>query len=209
MRCHNCGGSYQHVKGPLRIDDPYIGPFEVDVPEYLKCDQCGEYLLPGRWAEEVDRARARRLEELLRSQPLQEFITAAETAKLLGISRQALHKNRRIKQGFIYHTRFGRKTVFLKKSVELFKKVGDGRFPLWKPFDYLVSNAVGCPETQEPLLRKSAQSTFENRSIAWYEYASRLSLLVREGFDKLRKEIFAHQCETPLDKEREVYVGQF
>jgi len=42
MRCHKCGGNYKPTKGPLRISDPYVGPFEVDIPEYLKCENCGE-----------------------------------------------------------------------------------------------------------------------------------------------------------------------
>jgi ribosomal protein L32 len=150
MKCHNCGGSYKRFKGPLRIKDPYIGPFEVDIPEYLKCENCGEYLLPGRWAEEIDRARARKLEESLAAMPLREFITASEAARLLGISRQALHKNRRIRNGFIFHTRFGDIIVYLKKSVELFKEMGDGRYPLWKSLGQASNKAEFTAEREVP-----------------------------------------------------------
>jgi len=141
MRCHDCGGSYKRLKGPLRIPDPYVGSFEVDIPEYLKCENCEEYLLPGRWAEEVDRARARKLEELLTTTPLREFVTSSEAARLLGISRQALHKNRRIRNGFIFHTRFGSGIVYLRKSVDLFKETGDGRYTLWKSLGQVSDKA--------------------------------------------------------------------
>lgn len=162
MKCHNCGGNYKRFKGPLRIDDPYVGSFEVNIPEYLKCENCGEYLLPGRWAEEIDRARARKLDELLAAKPLREFITASEAARLLGISRQALHKNRRIKKGFIFYTRFGGGIVYLKKSVELFKETGDGRYPLWKPLEQtFISDSAEYTESAEKLVRKIFVSEHE------------------------------------------------
>jgi len=63
-------------------------------------------------------------------------VTSSEAARILDISRQALHKNRRIKNGFIFHTRFGNGIVYLRKSVELFKETGDGRYPLWKYLDH-------------------------------------------------------------------------
>jgi hypothetical protein len=62
--------------------------------------------------------------------PISAFLSSAETAAVLGISRQALHKHRRISRGFIFQTTFGGSKVYLKESVEHFRKKGDGRFKL-------------------------------------------------------------------------------
>lgn len=73
------------------------------------------------------------MDEILQSKPLSAFLSAVEAASALGISRQALHKHRRIRRGFIFQTQFEGKTVYLKRSVELFKTTGDGRFLLRQP----------------------------------------------------------------------------
>jgi|Deesub1362A_J573_1020465.scaffolds.fasta_scaffold09445_3 hypothetical protein len=199
MRCHNCGGSYKRFKGPLRIQDPYIGSFEVGIPEYLKCENCGEYLLPGRWAEEVDRARARKLEELLAARPLREFITASEAARLLGISRQALHKNRRIRKGVIFHTRFGGGIVYLKKSVELFKETGDGRYPLWKSLGQ-VSDRAEYTEARELPSGEFLQGMFGSKPTVAFVPTNKYS---RSETVRREKEVFAHECKKTRE---EVYV---
>jgi hypothetical protein len=83
-------------------------------------------------AKRIEERRYEILKQWLQSQPLNAFISATETASILGISRQALHKHKRIRRGFIYCTTFGEKKVrlYLKNSVLQFKKTGDGRFPL-------------------------------------------------------------------------------
>jgi len=205
MKCHNCGGSYKSFKGPLYIQDQYIGPFEVDIPEYLKCENCGEYLLPGRWAEEIDRARARKLEELLRDQPLREFVTAPEASRLLGISRQALHKNRRIKKGFVFYTRFGSGILYLKKSLELFKETGDGRYPLWKPLGH-VPVSVEYTEAGKSLSAGFLQNIFSGKLGVGFVHANEYSAGEIGRPDMVREGIFVHECETPETKMEEVYV---
>ncbi len=62
--------------------------------------------------------------------PLEDFTFASKAAKILNISRQALHKHRRIRRGFIYSIVFCGKKLYHKKSILLFKEQGDGRFPL-------------------------------------------------------------------------------
>ena len=70
------------------------------------------------------------MDRLITDKPVDSFVIATEAASMLGISRQAFHKHRRIQRGFIYKTNFGGKTVYLKESVLHFKETGDGRFPL-------------------------------------------------------------------------------
>lgn len=135
MKCGSCGAELVSVAGPLRLSDGFVGPYVADVREHLECAVCGEILIPGEAAAVVDAARLRRLEELLLTRPLGDFVTASQAAEMLGVSRQALHKNRRVRNGFIFHVRFGESVLYLQQSVELFKDLGDGRFPLFAVAD--------------------------------------------------------------------------
>ena len=130
MKCHECGGKYRVINGDLQINDAYVGPLVVEAVSYYKCDRCGQLLFPPETAEASEKRRRERRDELLKEHPLRAFLSAAETAETLGISRQALHKHRRIRRGFIYQTGFGGGIVYLEESVKLFKATGDGRFSL-------------------------------------------------------------------------------
>jgi hypothetical protein len=131
MKCYECGGTYIKKQGDLQTTDRYIGPFTVESISYFKCDSCGNYLFSPEASKQIEHARLQILDKILQALPLSHFAPATEVAQMLNISRQALHKNRRIRQGFIFQTRFGDKMVYLRESVLLFKVSGDGRFPLW------------------------------------------------------------------------------
>lgn len=130
MDCYNCGGTYRETTDFLKIDDDYVGPIRIEGVPYFICDNCGKILYTKEMSQAIEKHRDNRIEELLKSLPLGNFISATETASLLRISRQALNKNRRISRGFIYHTKIGNFTVFLRRSVLQFIETGDGRFPL-------------------------------------------------------------------------------
>lgn len=130
MKCYECGGQYREIHGDLVIDDEYVGTFLVTAVHYRKCGSCGQVLYPLDTAEAIEKRRSERRDELLQGRPISAFLTASETATTLGISRQALHKHRRIRRGFIYQTAFCGGVVYLEESVNLFKRTGDGRFRL-------------------------------------------------------------------------------
>ena len=130
MRCHECGGALVQKSGRLQFTDQFAGPFTVRSVEYSECEKCGDRLFSPHAARQIEEARERTLQDVLQSQPISAFVSRAEAATILGISRQALHKHRRIRRGFIFRTRFGDTTVYLRKSVDLFKATGDGRFLL-------------------------------------------------------------------------------
>jgi len=131
MNCYECGGVYQEKSDFLEILDPYIGKISIQGIPYYQCENCHDIL----YTEEISRAieikRNRRTHELINQFPIGNFISSTEAASILGISRQALHKNRRINHGFIHQIKFGGVTVYLRQSVLQFKKSGDGRFPLY------------------------------------------------------------------------------
>ena len=133
MRCYQCGEIYIAKHESLELTDKHIGPFIVEEAEYFECDKCGDYLFSPETSKRIEMARGLAFEEKLQSLPIRDFVTAVEAATILGISRQALHKHRRIRRGFIFQTQLSDKTVYLKKSVDLFKETGDGRFQLVEP----------------------------------------------------------------------------
>jgi hypothetical protein len=130
MNCLECGGTYTEKSGRYSLADPYVGEIIVQGSLYYQCDKCGDILYSEGMAQAIELERNERILEILSQFPISDFIGAADTASILGISRQALHKNSRINHGFIYQIKFGVFTLYLKQSVQQYKKTGDGRFPL-------------------------------------------------------------------------------
>jgi hypothetical protein len=144
MKCSECGGTYQQKTDRFEYADPLVGPISVQGLPYFQCDKNGEILFTDEIARALDEARNIQIQELLRKYPISDFISSAETTELLGITRQALHKNQRIRHGFIYQTIFGGVTVYLRQSVLKFKKTGDGRFPLNSGYEFLSKHNEGA-----------------------------------------------------------------
>ncbi len=132
MKCSECGGTYVRLRGDLDLIDKFAGPIRVHAADYMRCDQCDGFLFSPIVSRKIERARHEKLQQILLAQPIGAFVNATETANTLRITRQALNKHRRISRGFIFQTRFGGRTVYLRKSVEQFARTGDGRFPLWE-----------------------------------------------------------------------------
>ena len=130
MNCYNCGAAYRETTDLLEINDKYVGLISIEGIPYYFCDNCHDILYTEEMSRAIEALRDSRIEKLVRELPLGDFISASETSSLLGVSRQALNKNRRISNGFIYHTIVGNYTLYLKKSVLKFRETGDGRFPL-------------------------------------------------------------------------------
>ena len=130
MNCLECGGDYIEKSGTYELVDPYVGRIIIKGVTYYQCDNCEDILYTESMAQAIESERNKRIHEILSLFPISDFVGATETASILGISRQALHKNRRINHGFIYQTKFCGFTVYLRQSVQQYKKTGDGRFPL-------------------------------------------------------------------------------
>ena len=139
MKCYQCGNDYQEKRGHLQLTDKWIGDYAVDAVNYYQCDACGDLLFPPETIEIIESKRQQILDRWIKSQPLDSFLSGAQTASLLNISRQALHKHRRIRRGFIYQTKFDGRVVYLRKSVLLFSQTGDGRFLLPVPSESVTS----------------------------------------------------------------------
>lgn len=131
MNCLECGGTYTEKSGIYVLVDPYVGKIIIKGVPYYHCDKCEDILYSEAMAQEIESERNNRIHEILSRFPISDFTSAAETASILGISRQALHKNRRINHGFIYQAKFGGFTIYVKQSALQYKQTGDGRFPLY------------------------------------------------------------------------------
>ena len=140
MKCYQCGNDYQEKRGHLQLTDKWIGDYAVDAVNYYQCDTCGDLLFPPETIEILESKRQQILDRWINSQPLDSFLSGAQTASLLNISRQALHKHRRIRRSFIYQTKFDGRVVYLRESVLLFKQTGDGRFLLPIPSESVTSS---------------------------------------------------------------------
>jgi hypothetical protein len=130
MNCFECGGTFEEKNGLLKLTDKYVGLIIIEGVLYYQCENCGALLYPEETIRAIEIEGNRCIEETLKSYPIKDYLSAAETALLLGISRQALHKNNRIRHGFIYQIKFGGNTVYLKQSVLQYQATGDGRFGL-------------------------------------------------------------------------------
>jgi hypothetical protein len=132
MRCYACGNVYIEHKGTLELCNKTIGNYSIYLAKYYKCSGCGSIMYPKETLNLISKKEKEIRDNLIRKLPVDEFIVATEAAELLGISKQAFHKNKRIKKGFIYSAILGGKRLYNKKSVQLFKDTNDGRFNLSK-----------------------------------------------------------------------------
>lgn len=132
MKCHSCGNDFIHQIGSLELPSKILGNFSINDVHYYKCNQCEEILLSDKAWLVADQEENRLTNEFLSNLPLKDFIGASKVALILGISRQAVHKHKRIRRGFIYSIKYEGKTLYNIKSVNSFKDTGDGRFPLKK-----------------------------------------------------------------------------
>ena len=130
MICINCGGEYKETSGEILVTDDYIGDYTVTLNNYSKCSKCGDELYDLAACDTISTKRKKILDKKIRSYSLGQFISSLETADRLMITPQGLCGHGRIRHGFIFSTIFAGKRVYMKKSVEMFAKTGDGRFEL-------------------------------------------------------------------------------
>jgi len=116
--------------GNLEMPSKMLGSFELINVTFYKCDQCEEIIIPEPTWRLADQQEDELVKEILQNLPLRKFVSSATAAKMLGMTRQALHKHRRIKKGFVYSINHEGKVFYLQESLLLFKETGDGRLRL-------------------------------------------------------------------------------
>jgi len=154
MRCIKCPGRFVTKKGDLNLRDKILGDFIVSNTEWDECNRCGKILYTPATMRAIEEAETQVKKDLLLNRPLKDFILGSEVAEILKRTRQAVHKHRRIRRGFIHFVEYNKKIHYLKESVELYKKTGDGRIQLRAPNR---EDANGVINFKEYLMKKSGE----------------------------------------------------
>lgn len=134
--CYNCGKEMRS-DNQYRWHDDFLGEFAIDCQpeEYSYCD-CGEEQLAYSLCLRIEQEEQNRISQAIMNmahnnlERLDELVaTSRDLESIMNVSRQAISKNGKLKT-LVYHITFKGKIYYLKESVNLFKKKGDGRFDL-------------------------------------------------------------------------------
>jgi hypothetical protein len=131
MNCSMCNGNIINIKGNLYFDSKALGKVSVPGIEYSMCENCGDITIDFVNSQLIHKYIEKKENEAISNLPINQFLTLNEAAEILGVTKQAFSKNSRIKRGFIFSIQKGKSQLYLRSSVEAFKKNGkDGRILL-------------------------------------------------------------------------------
>ncbi len=139
MECAICNGRVEKKKGDVEFDSRVIGEISVPNLEYSECQECGDKLFTLEMSDKAVHCIAKKEQQEIDILPVKEFISVKDAAKILGITKQAFSKHPKVKRGLILSTTIDNRRYYLRKSVDLFKEKGNGKF--------LISHRRIKPET--------------------------------------------------------------
>jgi|WetSurMetagenome_2_1015567.scaffolds.fasta_scaffold104067_2 hypothetical protein len=133
MICSRCGNTLSERHDTAEFDDPYVGRISVNEADFLQCPKCDQKYFPLETVERIEVKRQERIDQEIGKFPISNFVGSSDAAAFLGITRQALHKNHKVRHGFIYRIRKSDGCMlYLIRSLKQYKETGDGRFTLFK-----------------------------------------------------------------------------
>jgi len=137
MTCIECGGNMISHSDQYIYNAPFIGDIILNGFEYIQCDSksCNNTYFMEEIAEQIDIDSGKKLDSILRSYPVDQFMTEREAKNEFKIPKQVFNKSRklfRIKLGGIY--------LYFKKSLIRYAESGDGRFDIRRAGD--IENPV-------------------------------------------------------------------
>ncbi|MEJ2137491.1 MAG: hypothetical protein P8X86_19880 [Desulfofustis sp.] len=134
MNCSLCNAEITRKTEDHLCKSKIIGDVLVPLVEVEACSSCGALQLSAEAEPKVSDYLKMLEKNAIINLPADNLVSAGQAAGILGVSKQAFSKNPKIKKGYVYFTYVGTKKVYFRSSVELFKKSGDGRFPItqWK-----------------------------------------------------------------------------
>lgn len=214
MRCYECGVPYIEKHGSLALHSEIVGNYSVYNVDYFECESCGARLYPKDTAKKIEAAEQHKLVELVAKIPAGNLVSSIEAADFLGISRQAFHKHRKIKNGFVYSIVLGGNKFFDKKSLRLYKETGDGRYKLHDEQAYAKKKYKALPVTDmESEYKELMQASSANKQQRWHAKNSpgRFSHFIKcySAPVTVVKEIETTDCITPslFDETKQHFVG--
>ena len=153
--CSHCESKLISKKGYVATSK-IIGKQSMASITTLYCPSCEDVLLTNSEAQKVSRNLKLAERAAIGQLAIDDFVTLTEAAKLLRVSKQAVSKNPRIKRGLVFFVKKGSSVLYHKKSLELFKANGDGRFKLvsdTKEANIEESAYFGGREWSQPKIR--------------------------------------------------------
>jgi hypothetical protein len=130
MNCALCNGRLIKKSGSVQFKSRAVGKVLVPNLEFLECEKCKEKIFSLKESDKAIDFIAKKEREAIYTLPIKDFITAKEASKILGITKQAFSKHPKIKRGLIYFVKIGDRKFYNRKSVELFKEKGNGKYLL-------------------------------------------------------------------------------
>jgi len=121
---------FRKVRKDFVFHSIIAGQVAVPRASSLECPKCRERLFSPKEHQAIIDNVLKVEKKLITQQPIERFITTKMAADILGMTRQSFNRNKRIKRGFIMYHKMGDFSYYLRKSVEMYKKTSDGRYPL-------------------------------------------------------------------------------
>lgn len=126
-----CGGNIEEITKDYKTDSIALGQITVPEVTVFNCTSCQQDFLSKEAGNDIFKFIAKKEKERIDNAKLagDELWSARQAYEFLGITRQAFSKPKsKYQRGFIFWRKLDNTKVYFKKSVELFKETGDGRY---------------------------------------------------------------------------------
>jgi len=127
MICIKCGGLMIERNDEYTYEAPFIGNIILNGFGYIQCDSksCDNTYFTEEMSRQIDIESKRTLNEILRSYPLDKFMTANHAREKFDISERTLDSSKKLFRIELEGTQF-----YFEKSLARYAKCGDGRFDI-------------------------------------------------------------------------------
>lgn len=156
MNCDLCGNGIIQTKTETYLfKSKLVGMVPVPNVKFEECHRCQTCSFSSEESKKIiDHVRMVEHEELM-NLPAKDLVSANEAADILGVSKQAFSKNKKIQRGFVLCVEISGRVFYSKRSLELFSHTGDGRFQLSS------SSTYDLQYDEEPVVPPVAQEHVE------------------------------------------------
>jgi YgiT-type zinc finger domain-containing protein len=163
--CEICSSEIVKQVSRFPFKSKLLGDIAVPNVEQFVCVGCGKSFLSLAEGKKISSYVKEKEKRAVESQPFNAFVSLNEAAEILEVSKQAFSKNARIKKGLICSAVIDGKTLYLRNSVEEFKRTRkDGRVKLNLPKGEVVFREVTKYVTVPPRVELIGSNYIGNAS---------------------------------------------
>lgn len=130
MKCEKCGAVMKKGTGSVFFKSKVLGSVSIPGLKVEACSGCDAQLLVPSESDKMIQLVLKAESERISHEKFSDFVSLNEAAHILGQSKQAFNKNKKIQAGFIMSAVKDSRRFYLRASVEMFLEQGDGRFYL-------------------------------------------------------------------------------